>query len=60
MVGEAAKQLGADSRACCLEVARDDAGRTRDRLVHHDFDIDLDVLWVTVTLDLPRLLATLI
>jgi uncharacterized protein with HEPN domain len=28
----------------------------RDRLVHHYFDIDLDVLWATVSEDLPALL----
>jgi len=31
----------------------------RDRLVHHYFDIDLDVLWATVTEDLPELVSGL-
>ena len=31
----------------------------RDRLVHHYFDINLDVLWQTITEDLPRMLAAL-
>jgi len=31
----------------------------RDRLVHHYFDINLDILWSTVTEDLPRLLEAL-
>jgi uncharacterized protein with HEPN domain len=31
----------------------------RDRLIHHYFDIDLDILWMTVTEDLPRLLEAL-
>lgn len=31
----------------------------RDRLIHHYFDIDLDILWSTVTCDLPELLAAL-
>ncbi len=31
----------------------------RDRLVHHYFDIDLDILWVTITEDLPQLLGVL-
>lgn len=31
----------------------------RDRLVHHYFDIDLDVLWATITTDLPALLSAL-
>lgn len=25
----------------------------RDRLIHHHFDIDLDILWATVTQELP-------
>jgi uncharacterized protein with HEPN domain len=28
-------------------------------LIHHYFDIDLDVLWATVTRDLPELLEAL-
>jgi len=31
----------------------------RDRLVHHYFDIDRDVLWATITDDLPALLSSL-
>ena len=31
----------------------------RDRLIHHYFDINLDVLWQKVTTDLPQLLAAL-
>jgi uncharacterized protein with HEPN domain len=31
----------------------------RDRLIHHYFDINLDVLWQTVTEDLPRLLEAI-
>jgi uncharacterized protein with HEPN domain len=28
----------------------------RARLVHYHFDIDLDILWVTITEGLPQLL----
>ncbi len=35
------------------------AARMRDRLVHHYFDIDLDVLWSTVESDLPVLPSVL-
>ena len=31
----------------------------RDRLVHHYFDINLDVLWTTVKEDLPLFLEAL-
>jgi uncharacterized protein with HEPN domain len=31
----------------------------RDRLVHHYFDINLDILWATIETDLPTLLKDL-
>ena len=30
--------------------------RTRDRLIHGYFNVDLNILWAIVTEDLPRLL----
>ena len=59
IVGEAAKQVSPSGRAEFPDVPWSAAARTRDRLVHHYFDIDLDVLWKTVTGDLPALLALL-
>jgi uncharacterized protein with HEPN domain len=59
IVGEAAKQLSDAGRARFPTIAWDDAARMRDRLVHHYFDVDLDVLWATVTQDLPALLDVL-
>jgi hypothetical protein len=59
IVGEAAKHVSHDLRTCHPEVSWLAAARMRDRLVHHYFDINLDVLWSTVTHDLPRLLAIL-
>jgi uncharacterized protein with HEPN domain len=59
IVGEAAKQVTPSGRAELPDVPWSAAARTRDRLVHHYFDIDLDVLWRTVTEDLPALLALL-
>ena len=56
IVGEAAKQVGPDTRARFPRVEWIDAARMRDRLVHHYFDVDVDVLWATVTEDLPALL----
>lgn len=29
----------------------------RDRLVHHYFDVDLDILWTTITDDLPAIIS---
>ena len=59
IVGEAAKQVSPEVRSQMPEVPWSAAARTRDRLVHHYFDIDLDVLWETVTVDLPALLRSL-
>jgi uncharacterized protein with HEPN domain len=57
IVGEAAKQVSPETRAALPDVPWRAAARMRDRLVHHYFDINLDVLWQTVTTDLPRLLT---
>lgn len=56
IVGEAAKQVTAEGRAEHPGVPWSAAARMRDRLVHHYFDIDLDILWNTVADDLPGLL----
>jgi uncharacterized protein with HEPN domain len=59
IVGEAAKQVTPSGRAELPDVPWSAAARTRDRLVHHYFDINLDVLWQTATEDLPALLGLL-
>jgi uncharacterized protein with HEPN domain len=59
IVGEAAKSVSAETRARNPEVPWSAAARTRDRLTHHYFEIDLDLLWSTVTESLPELLAVL-
>jgi uncharacterized protein with HEPN domain len=59
IIGEAAKQVADETRTRFASVPWAEASRMRDRLVHHYFDIDLDVLWVTVTHDLPELVRTL-
>ncbi len=59
IVGEAAKQVSEPTRSTHPGVPWTAAARMRDRLVHHYFDIDLDILWVTVSKDLPQLLKVL-
>jgi len=59
IVGEAAKQVSSPTRAQYSMVPWSAAARMRDRLVHHYFDIDLDVLWSTIVVDLPALLDAL-
>jgi uncharacterized protein with HEPN domain len=59
IVGEAAKHVSPELQADAPDVPWAVAARMRDRLVHHYFDINLDILWQTVTEDLPGLLKTL-
>jgi len=59
IVGQAAKQVTDETRQALPDVPWSAAARMRDRLVHHYFDIDLDVLWSTIQVDLPALLAVI-
>lgn len=59
IVGEAAKQVSPAMQQELPEVPWSAAARMRDRLVHHYFDINLDVLWATIHDDLPALLAAI-
>jgi uncharacterized protein with HEPN domain len=49
IVGQAAKSISITGRASLPDVPWRAAARMRDRLVHHYFDINLDVLWQTIT-----------
>ena len=59
IVGEAAKQVSEPTRLANPAVPWSAAARTRDRLTHHYFDIDLDILWTTITEDFPKFLEVL-
>lgn len=59
IVGEAAKQVSEPTRAQHPAVPWSATAQVRVRLIHHYLDIDLDILWATVTRDLPELLAAL-
>ncbi len=59
IVGEAAKEVSESTGQTHRSVPWSAAARMRDRLIHHYFDIDLAVLWATITDDLPALLASL-
>ena len=59
IIGEAAYQTSDDARRQIKNIAWEDIIGMRRRLVHAYFDINLDVLWQTVTCDLPPLIETL-
>ena len=54
IIGEAASKVSSHGRAQCNEVPWPDIIAMRNRLIHAYFDINLDIVWQTVTEELPR------
>jgi uncharacterized protein with HEPN domain len=59
IIGEAASRVSPDCRAQCREVPWPDIIAMRNRLIHAYFDINLDIVWQTVTEELPPLVVEL-
>ncbi|MBS3100596.1 DUF86 domain-containing protein [Candidatus Woesearchaeota archaeon] len=55
IVGEAAKNLPTDFRNKYPEIEWSDIIRTRDKVTHHYFGVDLNIVWNIVKKDLPGL-----
>ena len=59
VLGEAAKQVSQEFRGSHDGIAWKQIAGTRDRLIHGYFDVDLDIVWAIVTVDLPPLISEL-
>jgi uncharacterized protein with HEPN domain len=59
IIGEAAARVSAETRLEWADIPWQDIVAMRHRLIHGYFDIDLDIVWNTVTEDLPHLAALL-
>jgi uncharacterized protein with HEPN domain len=59
MVGEGASKTSAECRKECSQVPWTDIISMRNRLIHVYFDCDLDIVWDTLSDDLPSLIDTL-
>lgn len=55
IIGEAAGKVSAEIRTQYGSIPWQDISGMRNRLIHAYFDIDLDVVWSTITKDLPAL-----
>jgi uncharacterized protein with HEPN domain len=55
VIGEAVKNLSADTRAKRPEVPWREIAGMRDKMIHEYFGVDLRVVWDAVQTDLPRL-----
>lgn len=59
IIGEAANNVSEACRGGCPDIPWPSIIGMRHRLVHVYFDIDLDVVWKTVTQELPTLVPLL-
>jgi len=59
ILGEAASKLGDDVRLQYPGIPFAKMISMRNRLIHAYFDVDLDIVWTTVSEDLPPLLPIL-
>ena len=59
ILGEAASKTSADASLRFPSIPFTKMVSMRNRLIHAYFDVDLDIVWITVTEDLPALLPVL-
>jgi len=59
IIGEAAASIPRDERAKYPAIPWDKVVAMRNKLIHEYDRIDLDILWDTVTVELPDLIETL-
>ena len=59
VIGEATKRLSQEFRSAHATVAWKRIAGLRDRLIHAYDDIDLDRIWQTAAVDVPKLLVYL-
>jgi uncharacterized protein with HEPN domain len=59
VLGEATKRLSAEFRAHHPEIPWRMMAGMRDTLIHEYDEVDLEEVWKTVSVDLPRLIAQL-
>jgi len=59
IIGEPTNKVSTETRSQSSDIPWQDISGMRNRLIHAYFDVDLDVVWSTVTKDLPSLKALL-
>ena len=55
VLGEASKDISLDIKTRFPEVPWKQIAGQRDKLIHNYFGVNLDIVWETITLDLPVL-----
>lgn len=57
IIGEAAKNLSKSLKEKYPHVAWSDLSKVRDKLIHHYFGVNLDIVWGIIEDSLPELLS---
>ena len=57
IIGEATKNLSAELRAKHPDLPWNGMAGVRDRLIHDYFGVNLDIVWQTVTAELPEVVV---
>lgn len=57
ILGEASKEISSDLKTRFSEIPWKSIAGQRDKLIHNYFGVNLDIVWGTITLDLPALEA---
>jgi len=59
ILGEAAKSVSGEYRRDYPGIPWGQIAGTRNRLIHGYFDVDLDIVWKIISIDLPTLISQL-
>ncbi len=59
IIGEASKNVSDSLKAASPEIPWQQIAGTRNRLIHGYFDVDLDIIWQIISVDLPPLISRL-
>lgn len=55
VIGEAVKNISSTTRKKYKEIEWNKIAGTRDKMIHHYFGVDFDIIWNIITVDLPKL-----
>jgi len=55
VIGEAVKNISEETKKKYKEIEWKKIAGTRDKMIHHYFGVDLDIIWNIVKVDLPVL-----
>lgn len=55
IIGEAVKNISQPLKSKHKEIEWKEIAGTRDKMIHHYFGVDLDIVWSIIKINLPRL-----